>query len=86
MIAKLHDKNFRVTVPDFYDDVAKLSKAERKALNSLPWKEKDFRKTVGAPGYLRRKRIFYQSSSSGFVPLSTSTASGAATPAKAQRP
>jgi acetylornithine deacetylase/succinyl-diaminopimelate desuccinylase-like protein len=49
-IAKLHDKNFRVTVPGFYDDVATLSKQERKALNSLPWKEKEFRKTVGAPG------------------------------------
>ena len=51
MIAKLHDKNFRVTVPGFYDGVAKLSSAERKAIRSLPWKEKDFRKTVGAPGY-----------------------------------
>jgi acetylornithine deacetylase/succinyl-diaminopimelate desuccinylase-like protein len=49
-IAKLHDKNFRVMVPGFYDDVATLSKQERKALNSLPWKEKEFRKTVGAPG------------------------------------
>jgi acetylornithine deacetylase/succinyl-diaminopimelate desuccinylase-like protein len=55
MIAKLHDKNFRVTVPGFYDGVARLSKAERKALNSLPWKEKDFRKTVGAPGYSGEK-------------------------------
>ncbi len=49
-IAKLHDKDFRITVPGFYDRVATLSKQERKALNSLPWKEKDFRKTVGAPG------------------------------------
>jgi acetylornithine deacetylase/succinyl-diaminopimelate desuccinylase-like protein len=49
MIAKLHDKNFHVTVPGFYDDVAKISKAEHKALAALPWKEKDFRKTVGAP-------------------------------------
>ena len=49
-ISKLHDKNFRVTIPGFYDDVATLSKQERKALNSLPWKEKEFRKTVGALG------------------------------------
>jgi len=54
-IAKLHDKNFRVTVPDFYDRVATLSKEERKALNSLPWKEKEFRKTVGAPGLCGEK-------------------------------
>ena len=51
LFAKLHDKNFRVTVPGFYDNVAKVSAAERKALNSLPWKKKDFEKAVGAPGY-----------------------------------
>jgi len=49
LIAKLHDKNFHVTVPGFYDDVAKVSKQERKALNALPRKEKEFRRTVGAP-------------------------------------
>ncbi len=54
-IAKLHDKNFRVTVPGFYDDVAALSRQERKALNALPWKEKEFRKTVGAPGLCGEK-------------------------------
>lgn len=55
MIAKLHDKNFRVTVPGFYDNVASVSRAERKALNSLPWKEKDFRQTVGAPALCGEK-------------------------------
>src|SRR5271169_4018415 len=50
MIAKLHDKKFRVTVPGFYDDVDKLTAKERKAMNSLPWSEKEFRKTVGSPG------------------------------------
>jgi acetylornithine deacetylase/succinyl-diaminopimelate desuccinylase-like protein len=64
LIAKLHDKNFRVTVPGFYADVAVLSKHERKALNSLPWKEKEFRKTVGAPalcgekGYSIREQVW----------------------------
>jgi acetylornithine deacetylase/succinyl-diaminopimelate desuccinylase-like protein len=51
LFAKLHDKNYRVTVPGFYDSVAKVSKAERKSLNALPWKKKDFEKAVGAPGY-----------------------------------
>src|SRR6202023_1701852 len=55
MIANLHDKNFRVTVPGFYDDVAAVSRQERKALNALPWKEKDFRKTVGAPALCGEK-------------------------------
>jgi acetylornithine deacetylase/succinyl-diaminopimelate desuccinylase-like protein len=48
-IAKLHDKNFRIAVPRFYDDVDKVSASERKAIKSLPWKENEFRKTVGAP-------------------------------------
>jgi acetylornithine deacetylase/succinyl-diaminopimelate desuccinylase-like protein len=55
LFAKLHDKNFRVTVPGFYDRVAKLSAAERKALNALPWKKKDFESAVGAPGYCGEK-------------------------------
>ncbi len=55
LIAKLHGKDFRVTVPGFYDDVATVSRVERKALNSLPWKEKQFRKTVGAPALCGEK-------------------------------
>jgi len=55
LFAKLHDKNFRVAIPGFYDDVAKVPAAERKALNALPWKKKDFEKAVGAPGYVGEK-------------------------------
>ena len=55
LFAKLHDKSFRVNVPGFYDDVRKLSAAERRALTSLPWKAKDFKETVGAPGYCGEK-------------------------------
>ncbi len=55
LVAKLHDKNFRVTVPGFYNKVAPLSKKERKALNSLPWREKEFRKMVGSPGLCGEK-------------------------------
>jgi acetylornithine deacetylase/succinyl-diaminopimelate desuccinylase-like protein len=55
LFAKLHDKNFRVAIPGFYDSVAKVSIAERKSLNALPWKKKDFEKAVGAPGYFGEK-------------------------------
>jgi acetylornithine deacetylase/succinyl-diaminopimelate desuccinylase-like protein len=55
LFAKLHDKNFRVTVPGFYDDVQTVPASERKALNALPWKAKDFEKAVGAPGYFGEK-------------------------------
>src|SRR5271155_2919650 len=39
LFSKLHDKNFKVAIPGFYDGVAKLSAPERKALNSLPRSE-----------------------------------------------
>jgi acetylornithine deacetylase/succinyl-diaminopimelate desuccinylase-like protein len=55
LFAKLHDMNFRITVPGFYDDVAAIGAKERKQLNSLPWKKKDFERAVGAPGYFGEK-------------------------------
>src|SRR5271169_2287503 len=55
LFAKLHDKNYRVAVPGFYDKVAKISTPERKALNALPWKKKAFEEAVGAPGYFGEK-------------------------------
>jgi acetylornithine deacetylase/succinyl-diaminopimelate desuccinylase-like protein len=55
LFAKLHDKNFRVTVPGFYDGVVKLSAKERKALNALPWNRKAFQQAVGAAGYSGEK-------------------------------
>jgi acetylornithine deacetylase/succinyl-diaminopimelate desuccinylase-like protein len=55
LFAKLHDKNFRVTVPGFYDDVAKVSAAERKALKALPWSARGFKAAVGAPAYCGEK-------------------------------
>ena len=54
-LAKLHDKNFRVAVPGFYDQVAQISREERKAIEALPWREKEFRRTVGAPGLCGEK-------------------------------
>ncbi len=55
LFARLHDKNFRVTIPGFYDDVAPLSRAERKALAKLPFSAKEFQKTAGAPALCGEK-------------------------------
>jgi acetylornithine deacetylase/succinyl-diaminopimelate desuccinylase-like protein len=55
LFAKLHDKNFRIAVPGFYDDVDTVPAAERKALKKLPWKVKDFDRAVGAPDYFGEK-------------------------------
>ncbi len=47
MIARLHDKNGRVTIPGFYKDVRPLTKAERRAYKKLPWSDKEFARGIG---------------------------------------
>ena len=49
LLAKLRDKNGRVAIPGFYDDVKKLSTYERKEFARLPFKEKEYRKFLGVP-------------------------------------
>ena len=51
LFARLHDKKNRIAVPGFYDDVATVSRGERKDLHKLPWSKKSFERAVGAPGY-----------------------------------
>ena len=57
LFAKLHDQNFRVTVPGFYDQVDKVSAAERKDLNALPWKKEGFRAGCGCTWLFWREGI-----------------------------
>lgn len=47
IIASLHDKNGKVTIPGFYDDVRPLSKKERDAYKKLPWSDKKYAKQWG---------------------------------------
>lgn len=49
LLAKLRDKNGRVAIPGFYDDVQPLSAFERKQFKRLPFKEAEFRKFLGVP-------------------------------------
>src|SRR5579872_1710557 len=49
LLAKLRDKNGRITVPGFYDDVAPLSAYEKKQLARLPGNDKAYRKFLGVP-------------------------------------
>lgn len=62
MIASLHDEKGKVTIPGFYDKVAVLSDAERKALNKAPFdpdaykKELGVREVTGEAGYTTLER------------------------------
>lgn len=64
MIASLHDKNGRITIPGFYDDVRPLSKEERKAFAKLPFSEKKYAKELGVKqlygekGYSSLERVW----------------------------
>jgi acetylornithine deacetylase/succinyl-diaminopimelate desuccinylase-like protein len=47
MIASLHDKNGRVTIPHFYDDVRPLTKKERDGFKKLPFSDMEYRRDLG---------------------------------------
>jgi acetylornithine deacetylase/succinyl-diaminopimelate desuccinylase-like protein len=48
IIAQLHDEKGRVTIPGFYDGVRELTRAEREAIEALPFEEEGLREEVGA--------------------------------------
>jgi acetylornithine deacetylase/succinyl-diaminopimelate desuccinylase-like protein len=47
IIAQLHDKHGRITIPGFYRDVLKLTAKERAAYKKLPWNDKTYAKSLG---------------------------------------
>lgn len=47
IIAQLHDRNGRITIPGFYDDVRKLSAKERSAYKKLPWSDRKYARDLG---------------------------------------
>ncbi len=47
MIASLHDRNGKVTVKGFYDDVQALTAVERKSFAKLPWSDRAYAKRLG---------------------------------------
>ncbi|HET7626448.1 MAG TPA: dipeptidase [Verrucomicrobiae bacterium] len=49
LLAKLRDKNGRITIPGFYDDVQPLSSFERKQFARLPFTEKAYKQLLGVP-------------------------------------
>jgi acetylornithine deacetylase/succinyl-diaminopimelate desuccinylase-like protein len=49
MLAQLRDKNGRIAIPGFYDDVKPLSAFERKQFKRLPFNERGYAKFLGVP-------------------------------------
>ena len=47
MIAQMTDKDGRITVPGFYDDVEELSKEERDMIASIPFDEEAYKNAIG---------------------------------------
>ncbi len=47
IVASLHDKNGKITIPGFYNDVLALTKKERDAFKKLPWNDKKYAKELG---------------------------------------
>ncbi len=64
IIAQLHDKNGKITVPGFYDDVIEISATEKAAFKKVPFDEKEFAEeialkgTPGEHGYTVLERIW----------------------------
>jgi acetylornithine deacetylase/succinyl-diaminopimelate desuccinylase-like protein len=59
LLAKLRDKNGRIAIPGFYDDVAPLSAYERRELKRLPTNDRKLQKLLGV------KKLFGER---GFTP------------------
>jgi acetylornithine deacetylase/succinyl-diaminopimelate desuccinylase-like protein len=49
LLAKLRDKNGRITIPGFYEDVVPLTAYEKKQLARLPGSDGAYRKFLGVP-------------------------------------
>jgi acetylornithine deacetylase/succinyl-diaminopimelate desuccinylase-like protein len=55
LLAKLRDRNGRVAIPGFYDDVRPLSAYERKQLARLPFTRSAYQKLLGVPALFGEK-------------------------------
>ncbi len=64
MISSLHDKNGKITIPNFYNDVLSLTKEERNSFVKLPFSEKKYAKDLGVKelygekGYSSLERVW----------------------------
>src|SRR5688500_2079798 len=57
MLAQVRDKNGKITIPGFYDDVLSLTPAERKEIAKLKFNEAEDAKFLGVPGLFSINRV-----------------------------
>jgi len=50
MVAQLHDKNGKISIPAFYQGIKALTKWERAEFKKLPYSEAAYKKMLGVPG------------------------------------
>lgn len=55
LLAQLRDKNGKIAIPGFYNDVVALSAYERKQLARLPHNDAEYRKFLGVPALFGEK-------------------------------
>jgi acetylornithine deacetylase/succinyl-diaminopimelate desuccinylase-like protein len=55
IISKLHDRNGRVTIPGFYNNVLRLTAKERAIYKKLPWNDRHYAKDLGVRGLYGEK-------------------------------
>jgi len=64
ILAQMKDRGGRIKIPGFYDDVRDLTEAERAEWAKLPFNDKQYRKSLGAPkltgesGYTTLERVW----------------------------
>lgn len=64
IVAQLHNRNGRIAIPGFYDEVRRLTKKEREAYRQLPWSEAKYAKDLGVrqlygeKGYTTLERLW----------------------------
>ncbi|HYD55085.1 MAG TPA: dipeptidase [Gemmatimonadaceae bacterium] len=91
ILATMHDAEWRVAIPGFYDDVVEWTAEERAELRELPFTDEGFRKETGAPklggaaGFTTLERVWARPTCEVNGLLSGYTGEGAKTvlPAKA---
>ena len=65
LVAGMHDKNGRITLPGFYDSVRKLGKKDREDFKRLPVTNADVKKMTGVPALWGERQFIHAERTGG---------------------